>query len=46
MREYAVFDEENDTYAWEGLIYSGHIRTYSFTVFGSVFRVTFDSHSS
>ncbi len=46
LREYAVFDEENDTYAWEGLIYSGHIRTYSFTVFGSVFRVTFDSHSS
>lgn len=36
LREYAVFDEENDTYAWEGLIYSDHIRTYFETSYPEV----------
>lgn len=36
LQKYAVYDEESLTYAWEGLDYSNHIRTYFGTSFPEI----------
>lgn len=36
LQEYAVYDEKNRAYAWEGLDYSNHMRTYFGTSFPEI----------